>query len=147
MQTPHRKALSSTPPRVWVLMTRRRGHAPSAHSIPSGNRTQDLLAEATVLPTLPPCPVDQWFCPKPTLPGSWLNVQNDQRALVVVMLDVKTPAQAGGSCTELGLIMLLRCSLIAHVGMQIHRCYSMKMLQEGDLGRSLCALWTQMLWS
>ena len=44
MQTPHRKALSPTPPRVWALMTRRRGHAPSAHSVPGGNRTQDLLA-------------------------------------------------------------------------------------------------------
>ena len=44
MQTPHRKALSPTPPRVWALMTRRREHAASAHSVPSGNRTQDLLA-------------------------------------------------------------------------------------------------------
>ena len=44
MQTPHRKALSPTPPRVWTLMTRRRGHAPSTHSVPGGNRTQDLLA-------------------------------------------------------------------------------------------------------
>jgi len=44
IQTPHREALSPTPPRVWALMTRRREHAPSAHSVPSGNRTQDLLA-------------------------------------------------------------------------------------------------------
>ena len=34
MQTHHRKALSPTPPRVWVLMTRVEEHAPSAHSFP-----------------------------------------------------------------------------------------------------------------
>ena len=44
MQTPHRKALLPSPPRVWALMTRRREHAPSTHSVPSGNRTLDLLA-------------------------------------------------------------------------------------------------------
>ena len=44
MQTPHRKDLSPTPPRVWALMTQRRRHAAGTHSVPSGNRTQDLLA-------------------------------------------------------------------------------------------------------
>lgn len=37
MQTPHRRALSPTPPRVWVPMIWRSRHTLSTHSVPSGN--------------------------------------------------------------------------------------------------------------
>ena len=51
MQTPHRKALSLTPPR------RTEHTASRTHSIPSGNPGPGPSScEATALPTMPPCP-------------------------------------------------------------------------------------------